>query len=43
VQKHIQPDSFLHQATLDLNHNPKCIHNKIQTIGVACEFLDRFM
>jgi len=37
VQKHIQPDSFLHQSTLDLSHNPKCIPNKLQTIGGASD------
>ena len=43
LQKHVYPGSFLHQTTLVLNHKPKCIPNRLQTIGVALESLDRFI
>jgi len=43
LQKHVQFDSLLDQTTLDLSHNPRCIPNKLQTIGVAHKFLDRFI
>jgi len=34
-QKHFQLATCLHQIILDLSHQPKCIPNRLQTLGVA--------